>query len=172
MEGSSVLLIFTSLIHLVHLLLKSYCQSCPKPVVKQLVFNFSKYKSEFLLFGCGVCWFFVCLRALFVVIVTFLGILSMTMATSYKEKKNIKTNFYYRRVKASPPERSLIVCLLRSATFLPVPKAPVAHRLEMVTLPRRFLSPQEETFCRGEDVTGLILQDSCYPIYKKTLLDW
>lgn len=44
-----MLLIFTSLIHLVHLLLKSYCQSCPKPVVRQLVFNLSKYKLEFLL---------------------------------------------------------------------------------------------------------------------------
>lgn len=69
--------------------------------------------------------------------------------------------------KASPPERSVIICWLRSTTFLPVHKTPVAHRLEMVTFPRRFLSTQEETFCRGEDVTSSILQDSYYPISVK-----
>lgn len=66
--------------------------------------------------------------------------------------------------KVSPPERS-IICLFRSTTFLSLPKSPLAHRLEMVTFPRRFVSPQEETSCRGKVVSALIFQDSYCPIF-------
>lgn len=74
----------------------------------------------------------------------------MTMKTSYKKKEDYKGQLLLQEEKASPPERSFLICLLRSTTFLPVPKTPEAHRLEMVKFPRRVPSPKKRLLAEGK----------------------